>query len=170
MHVQTKNSRSEIDSLKPVATPRPSFAYRGKKFFRVRVPGTISAPSILAACKKQGLKPVCNIRSWNDGKCWTNGQQKYWSYPPHARSMGLPQSKLTNIYFYTGKVHVGAMLNYANSHRWARRGRDRGLTMCTGAPKPMKTKGNKSAMINSVCNSARVMVRVHLFIPLVLGS
>ena len=57
----------------------------------------------------------------------------YWSYPPHDRMMGVPTSKVRNLFFY-GKH--GVMYNTGTSHRRARKNSERGYTLCEGFIKP----------------------------------
>jgi len=122
-----------------------TFRYRGKNLYKTRVPGVISAANIRNACGKKGLKPVC-CGPWKDGKCWSNGIGMHWSYPPHDRRMGVPVSKVRGLFFYTGRVHTGALYNTGTTHRWARRNSERGYTLCEGHIKikkkapPKKTK------------------------------
>jgi len=137
------------------------FKYRGKNFYKIRVSGKISKANIRISCERLKLKPVCNVAAHRDSHCWTNGKGLYWSYPPHDRMMGVPTSKVRNLFFY-GKH--GVMYNTGTSHRRARKNSERGYTLCEGfikpkpAPKPKFAK--KLAKLAkgqvSVCSDAAV--------------
>merc|ERR1712227_828593 len=47
--------------------------WRGQMLERVQVTTKINSQSILAACKKRGMKPVCDHRNYNDRKCHSFG-------------------------------------------------------------------------------------------------
>jgi hypothetical protein len=126
-----------------------SFDYSGMKFKRAKFTGRPNNKSILAACKKISMKPVCNYASWSDGNCILAGGNTYWSYPPHVRSQqGASYVKKTaNSWWYSGKGNRNsALFNTGTTHRWAN-GNDKngGETFCAkgGNAKPFEWAGRK---------------------------
>ena len=93
-----------------------------KKFWRVRVVGNMDANHIRKACKRVGMKPVCDHRSYNDGHCFHATQSLHYSHPHHDGRLGFSRSKAKGIYWYTGRHGTGSLLNTGSTHRWQKRG------------------------------------------------
>ena len=87
------------------------------------------------ACAVAGMMPVCDHPVYYDGKCVL--LQKYahhwhFSHPHHDRSHGLSPSRLSGVFYYTGRHHTGSLYNNGHSHRWMNGGDKNGKTACVG--------------------------------------
>jgi hypothetical protein len=101
------------------------------QFVRVAVPGLMTSPNILRACRKKSMRPVCDHRAYKDGKCLSLGNW-HMSHPSHNRRHNIPVQKVRGAYFYCGHRNGGrTLVNTGFSHKWSRNGRDRdGDTFC----------------------------------------
>jgi len=114
----------------------------------VKVKGWMNSHNIYHACKRNGMKPVCNHRSYFDHKCKLLGGNHHFSYPPHVRRHHkLSNEKLKWAFFYAGRAHhQRSLLNTEHSHRWSRNNRDRdGDTFCV---KDTGSSGTGSSLLS----------------------
>jgi len=121
-----------------MCTKKPSgggrvYTWRGNRFYKVRVSGPMDKNHIIHACRRKGLRPVCDHHAYRDGHCFDSRVNLHFSHPHHNRhgNLRFPVSKAKGIFWYTGRHGHGSLYNTGSSHRW-RNGNDRnGWTMCT---------------------------------------
>lgn len=118
------------------------FHYDGFFVQFVRARGRMNAANIRKACAVAGMMPVCDHPVYYDGKCVL--LQKYahhwhFSHPHHDRSHGLSPSRLSGVFYYTGRHHTGSLYNNGHSHRWMNGGDKNGKTACVEKPKGFGT-------------------------------
>jgi len=113
-------------------SPRKHYVtVEGKRFWKVRVVGIMTAANIRKACGDQQMKPVCDFKYYNDAHCLHATSYRHYSHPSHDVRLGISKAAAKNIYWYTGRHNTGSILNTGKTHRWARRNVDKnGFTMC----------------------------------------
>jgi hypothetical protein len=109
-----------------------SFTYNGFDFTRVPVKGMMTSETILQACARKGLRPVCDHLSYTDGKCRMAASYSFhMSYPAHNDQYGVPREKVLGAYFYSGKANgQWSFLNMGYTHRWSGTKDINGDTFC----------------------------------------
>jgi hypothetical protein len=129
-------------------TPLPkTFKYNDLTMHRVRVKGTMNSANIREACKKVGMKPLCDHTNYFDGRCAIAGGNWHFSHTSHLRSHKLIPKKnmrpkkgqfdhavVEGTYFYAGSSNRHKSLkNTWKGHRWSSQvANDRnGETWCT---------------------------------------
>jgi hypothetical protein len=131
-----RNSRdAEMDTFCTKKPPKgPNFSFQNFQLIQTKVKGRPDAKNIFKACKEDGMYPVCDHTHYYDGKCIMVGGRWHFSYPHHDRSHGIPVPFVKGSFFYTGRHHVGSLMNTGRTHRW-RRGSDKDkTTYCTKRP------------------------------------
>jgi len=114
---------TKVDPKTSVAT------WKGYKWYKVQVQGTVNSSSIKAACDKYGYKTPCDHKNYYDGKCTKiagfNGHLSY------SRHHDFPRSVIDRSFFYCGRANgYRALQNYRYTHRWSNRGDVDGVTLC----------------------------------------
>merc|ERR1712093_56236 len=104
--------------------------YKGTKFYKVQVSGIMNAANIRRACQKNKMRPVCDHNAYRDSYCYNSGRNLHFSYPTHDRQLGVNPAIMRGIFFYTGRHHLGSLLNTGSSHRWRNNNDRNQLTMC----------------------------------------
>merc|ERR1711988_1342157 len=110
----------------------PTWVWKHKKFYKVRVSGPMDKNHILKACQSKGLKPVCDHHAYRDGHCFDSKVNLHFSHPHHDKNakLGFPVAKAKGVFWSTGRHHTGSLYNTGSTHRW-RNGHDKnGWTMC----------------------------------------
>jgi len=131
-HRWSRNSDKHGETLCALPKRRRQLFVRGEwQMVRIGVPGLMTSPNILKACKAQKMIPVCDHSSYYDGKCFKMGRW-HMSHPHNNRRYHIPVQKVKGAYFYCGRRNGGRVLmNTGYSHRWSNNGRDRyGDTFC----------------------------------------
>jgi len=111
---------------------RNTFMLGKYQFKRVKVNGFMTSPNILAECKKLNMKPACDRKAFNDGKCMAVGDT-WLSFPESVKQNKLLKNeKLKGAYFYCGNKNGGrTLLNTGSKHVWSVPKRDKdGDTYC----------------------------------------
>jgi hypothetical protein len=118
--------------IRPSSQTEAPFYFRGYDFHRVRVHKHLNSASIRAACSKQGMKPVCDHKNYNDGHCKSFGNGWHFSYPHHIRHYAKFNNKrVQNVAFYAGRAnHQRALFNTGRTHVWSRGWEKHVETMC----------------------------------------
>merc|ERR1712093_344846 len=104
--------------------------YKGTKFYKVQVSGIMNAANIRRACQKNKMKPVCDHNAYRDSYCYNSGRNLHFSYPAHDRQLGVNPAIMRGVFFYTGRHHLGSLLNTGSSHRWRNNNDRNRQTMC----------------------------------------
>ena len=115
---------------KPKTDGSLDFTFSGYKFVRTAVKGVMNSENILAACKKKGLRPVCNHAHYADGQCKTVGGSWHFSYPPHNSRFKVPTA-VRGAFFYCGRGNRNkALYNIGTTHKWTNGQQRDGSTYC----------------------------------------
>lgn len=111
----------------PVNDKKPVESWEGYRFYRTRVDGIVSSRSILEACSKKDLTPVCDHSSYGDGKCIMIAGATHFS----QGATDFPRNLIDLTFFYCGAANGNrALQNIRNSHRWSTDGDIDGVTWC----------------------------------------
>ena len=102
---------------------------KGKRFWKVRVVGIMTAANIRTACRRQQMKPVCDHKSYNDAHCLQATQALHYSHPSHDGRLGISKAAAKGIYWYGGRHGTGALLNTGRTHVWRKKDDKNGFTM-----------------------------------------
>merc|ERR1711990_1385251 len=86
--------------------------------------------NIRRACQKNKMRPVCDHNAYRDSYCYNSGRNLHFSYPAHDRQLGVNPAIMRGVFFYTGRHHLGSLLNTGSSHRWRNNNDRNKLTMC----------------------------------------
>lgn len=111
---------------------RNTFMLGKYQFSRVKVKGFMTSPNILTTCKKLNMKPACDRKAFNDGKCMAVGDT-WLSFPESVKqNKMLKNDHLKGAYFYCGTKNGGrTLLNTGSKHVWSVPKRDKdGDTFC----------------------------------------
>eukprot|EP00657_Telonema_sp_P-1_P012591 TRINITY_DN9247_c0_g1_i1.p1 TRINITY_DN9247_c0_g1~~TRINITY_DN9247_c0_g1_i1.p1 ORF type:complete len:203 (-),score=19.80 TRINITY_DN9247_c0_g1_i1:6-614(-) len=68
---------------RPLVATGTQFRYKNSYFRRVRVAGNINSNSIIQACRRAGMIPVCDHSSYSDGHCKNFHNRWHFSHPSH---------------------------------------------------------------------------------------
>jgi hypothetical protein len=111
----------------PLDDKKPADIWEGYRFYRTRVSGIVTSRSILEACEKKDMLPVCDHSSYADGRCVMIIPGVHMS----AGSTDFPRNLLDLTFFYCGSANGNrALQNIRNSHRWSGDGDINGVAWC----------------------------------------
>lgn len=91
--------------------------YQGYKFVKVALAKGKQGIDIISACAAKGSVPLCNYGGWADGKCIAPQGNKFFSYPPHVKSLGLNNAHFQGGYFYSGRGGRNMYYNTGRTHQ-----------------------------------------------------